>query len=209
MHAIHKLSEFFKDFPGIGPRQAKRFVYYLLSRDEAYLNELSRLIKEIRRTMNRCESCFKYFEIGRVPSATCAYCSNLERDRSILTVISKDIDLEAIEKSGSYNGMYFVLGGSLPILEKDPDSKIRSRELFTGVKNSHSAESTTPIKEIIIALNLNPEGDNTADYIIGKLRPLTDEYSIKISTLGRGLSTGSEIEYADGDTIKNAFKNRF
>lgn len=120
-------------------------------------------------------------------------------------IVSRDADFETIEKSHYYNGFYFILGGSVPILEKEPDKKIRSKELLDILKK----RATSGLKEVIIATNLNPEGENTADYITKIISPISKEFNIKTSTLGRGLSTGTELEYSDSDTIKNALKNRF
>jgi recombination protein RecR len=113
--------------------------------------------------------------------------------------------MENIEKSKSFNGKYFILGGTIPILEKTPERKIRLKELMNSVESK--AKSGT-LKEIIIATNLNPEGENTADFIQRTLRELSEKYNIKISKLGRGLSTGTELEYSDNETIKNALQNR-
>ncbi|MEK9185117.1 MAG: toprim domain-containing protein, partial [Patescibacteria group bacterium] len=118
-------------------------------------------------------------------------------------IVSRDVDLEIIEKSHSFNGKYFVLGGTVPILDKNPETRIRSRELL---KRIEVLDGT--LKEIILALNANSEGENTTDYLKSILSPVVTKHSIKISILGRGLSTGTELEYSDSDTIKNALKNR-
>lgn len=119
-------------------------------------------------------------------------------------IVARDADLEAIEKSHSYNGFYFVLGGTVPILEKEPEKKIRSKAL-TGLVKKRAAEG---LKEIIIAASVNAEGENTADFVAKLLTPIIAQFNIKLSGLGRGLSTGTELEYSDADTIKNALKNR-
>ncbi|MSR79009.1 MAG: toprim domain-containing protein [Candidatus Taylorbacteria bacterium] len=92
------------------------------------------------------------------------------------------------------------------MLEKEPEKKIRIKELVERVRRGGRADEG--LKEIIIATSVNPEGENTADYIAKYLSPLLNELSIRVSVLGRGLSTGTELEYSDSDTIKNALKNR-
>ncbi|MFA6338907.1 MAG: toprim domain-containing protein [Candidatus Paceibacterota bacterium] len=206
MTSIERLTELFKDFPGIGPRQAKRFVYFLLTRPESYRRELISHIENIKNNIQACASCFRFFEATSVSQKVCSVCSNPNRDNSSLLIVSRDIDFENIERSRSFNGTYFILGGSIPILEKNPELKIRAKELASVVKKKASESG---LKEIIIALNANPEGENTAQFVTKFLEPLTNEFGLKVSTLGRGLSTGTEIEYSDSETIKNAIKNRF
>ena len=119
-------------------------------------------------------------------------------------IASKDF-FEVIEKSHSYDGYYFILGGTVPILEGEPEKKIRSKELLALV----GTRATKGLKEIIVATSLNPEGENTFDCVAKLLSLILKEFNIKLSGLGRGLSTGTELEYSDSDTIKNALKNRF
>jgi recombination protein RecR len=121
-------------------------------------------------------------------------------------IVSRDVDLENIERAHVHNGLYFVLGGSVPILDKNPEERIRTRELMQAVK---SRAEKNVLKEIILALNATPEGENTSDYLESILREQTSQHAIKISHLGRGISTGTELEYSDSETIKNALKNRF
>jgi recombination protein RecR len=115
-------------------------------------------------------------------------------------IVPRDIDFEAVERSGSFKGYYFVLGGVVPILEKEPEKKVRSQKLEVrineGIKNG--------LKEIIIAMNANQDGENTTQYIKDKLK----NFQLITTVLGRGLSTGAELEYADPETLKNAFLHR-
>jgi recombinational DNA repair protein RecR len=120
-------------------------------------------------------------------------------------ILEKDTDLENIERTGAYMGKYFVLGGSVPILDEDPGSKTRSKELLNIVKKSLGAGT---LKEVILATSVNPEGENTNSYLLKVLNPFKEKYQLKISLLGRGLSTGTELEYSDKDTIENALRNR-
>lgn len=119
----------------------------------------------------------------------------------MLMIIERDADFENIEKSKIYEGKYFILGGKVPILEKNPENRIRVSQLKERIKDEN-------IKEIILALSVNPDGENTERYVRELLTPLAEKDSIKITMLGRGLSTGIELEYPDSDTLKNAFKNR-
>jgi len=204
MDPIQKLTEIFSEFPGIGPRQAKRFAYFLLTRNNDYLGTLTDSLSTLKKSMQVCKSCFRFFVKNKGSSELCAICSDKNRDKKTLMIVSRDVDLETIEKNHLYLGYYFVLGGGIPILEKNPENKIRGRELKLTIQ-SRASEG---LSELIIALNLTPEGENTTDYLIKFLEAETLKYGIKISTLGRGLSTGTELEYSDADTIKNALKNR-
>jgi len=116
-------------------------------------------------------------------------------------VVAKDTDLEAMEKSKTYEGKYFVLGGTIALIEKKNGDVLRIKELISRVEKEVKAGT---VKEVILALSANPDGEHTAD----ELRTLLTPYNVAISTLGRGLSTGSELEYADAKTLKNALKNR-
>jgi recombination protein RecR len=119
-------------------------------------------------------------------------------------IVARDIDLENIEKSKQFDGLYMVLGGTIPVLEKEPARRIRQDELLKRIDTL----SVGGLSEIIIASDYNPEGEHTREYIDELITPLAREKNIKISHLGRGLSMGSELEYIDNETIKNALKNR-
>lgn len=201
-NAIQNLTEIFKKFPGIGPKQAKRFVYFLLSQNSGSLDRLIKNINELKEKIAQCPECFRYFPREDRGDKICDLCSDKSRDKSQLMVIEKDVDLDNIKRSGNYKGRFFVLGGLLPILEKNPNDRIRINQLLEAIKTKPE------LKEIIIAVSSTTEGDNTADFLKEVLAPLTTEHNIKISTLGRGMSTGAELEYIDSDTIKNALENR-
>lgn len=199
MNSIDKLSEIFARFPGIGPRQAKRFVYFLLSRNGDYAGELVRAIQNIKKEIIQCAKCMRYYvypEHSR-GAKICSICADNSRDNSMLMIVPRDIDFEAVERSGSYKGYYFVLGGVVPILEKEPEKRIRLKELEARISKDKD------IKEIILAMNANLDGENTAEYL---KQHISGSYVISI--LGRGLSTGAELEYADPETLKNAFLHR-
>ncbi|MFA7252779.1 MAG: toprim domain-containing protein [Candidatus Paceibacterota bacterium] len=204
MNTVEKLTEIFKSFPGIGPRQAKRFVYYLLSRNEGFLDEFLTLTKELKKEIKLCQECFRYFPKDSHNSNQCEICRSPNRNVSSLMIVSRDVDFENIEKSHSFDGKYFVLGGSVPILDKTPENKIRLKELKKEIEN----KSQKGLREIILGLNANPDGEYTGHFVTDAIAPLINQYNLKISYLGRGLSTGTELEYSDADTIKSALENR-
>lgn len=199
MNSIDTLAEIFAHFPGIGPRQAKRFVYYLLSRDKSTIDAFVRAIEKLKEETLQCTECKRYFAKNGNVKAICKTCSDVHRDKSLLMIVPRDADYDAIEKSGGYKGYYFILGGSLPILEKEPQKRIRLKELGIKIEGSKNV-----LKEVILAMNANAEGENTAYFVKEHFK----DTGITFSELGRGLSTGSELEYADPDTLKNALLHR-
>jgi recombination protein RecR len=204
MNSIDKLTQIFSEFPGIGPRQAKRFVYHLLSRNESYIAEFLDLAKNLKKEIRVCPDCFRYFPKNATTSPLCPICQSPNRDKNSLMIVSRDVDLESIEKSHSFEGYYFVLGGTIPILDKEPGKRIRLAEL----KKIITRRLAEGLKEIILGLNANPDGDYTGQFIIETFQNEVSASKIKISHLGRGLSTGTELEYSDSDTIKSALENR-
>jgi len=118
-------------------------------------------------------------------------------------LVEKDIDLDNVERIGNYKGYYFVLGGTIPVAEQY-NAHLHTKELVETVKT----RAASGLKEIILAFSASPDGENTASLVRKELEPLAKEHGLIISMLGRGLSTGAELEYADPDTIKNALKNR-
>ncbi len=204
MNSVDKLTKIFSEFPGIGPKQARRIIYFLLSKKGNNLNDISNYLLDLKKEIYVCKECMRFFQKKHDRSELCDICSDQNRKKDILMILERDVDLESVEKSGEFEGIYFVLGGSLPILEKEPEKKIRIRELL----NFLDKKAKKDLKEIILGFNWNPEGENTAYFIENKISPIINKYNIKISHLGKGLSMGTEIEYADKDTLKNALKNR-
>jgi recombination protein RecR len=202
MDSIDKLAEIFKEFPGIGERQARRFVYFLMSRTPAYAENIAEMIKDLKKETAQCRECFRYFIVKNGKNKLCEICANANTDASVLMVVEKDSDLESVKKSRVYSGKYFVLGGLVPIIEKATKRNVRIEELKEKISK------VPELKEIILAFSLNPQGDHTDQYVRSELKGIIEKQSIKISSLGRGLSTGTELEYSDNETLKNALKNR-
>lgn len=202
MHPSEELAELFKAFPGVGPRQARRFVYHLLTRPKGTVERVATLIKSLQKEVISCVSCRRFFFANG--DTTCTICRNENRDQTLLAIVCRDVDVEALEKSNVFKGRYFVLGGTVPLMEESPEKHIRLDSLLSVIKRQAEAG----LSEVIIAMNASPEGDHTATIVRRSLAPLQEKHTLKITTLGRGLSTGTELEYADSDTIGNALRNR-
>src|SRR3989344_2391647 len=202
METIEEHAAAFARFPGIGPRQAKRFVYHLLSAPEGERAQLSGLITSIGKSVRQCPECMRYANLpaGRqVVAGLCNRCADATRDNAVLMIVEKDQDLSAVERACAFKGRYFVLGGILTLSGK---GAIREKELIQAVEK----RVKKGLSEIVLALSATSEGEHTADRVRELLAPLQGK--IKISTLGRGLATGSELEYSDAETLRGAFQNR-
>jgi len=150
----------------------------------------------------QCKKCYRWFSKGDALKSLaakalplCPICADEHRDKQTLFVVEKDADIDNVERSG-YKGLYFVLGGIIPLASEEPEKYIRLRELIS--RTEHEKPS-----EVILGLSATTEGDHTREILQEKLRGMG-----KISSLGRGLSTGSELEYADPETIAQALGNR-
>lgn len=204
MNPLDTLTQYFRDFPGIGERQAKRFAYYLLTKDATFLENFAESITTLKEGITECGLCHRFFAhtINQIDS-TCDICKDPKADNTQIIVVEKDADLEMIRRSKTYNGLYFVLGGVVPVLEKNPEQRVRIRQLMQRIESLAGT-----VNEIIIAMSLTPVGEHTDEYIRIALKPVTEKNNIKISSLGRGLSTGLELEYSDTATLKSALGNR-
>jgi recombination protein RecR len=198
MSPIDKLTALFERFPGIGPRQARRFVQYLLTANPSIRQELAENIKALGAQTNQCKKCYRWYAKNDGGSMLCNICADSHRDQSTLFIVEKDADIDNVERSG-FKGLYFVLGGTIPLASEEPTKYIRLNPLLTRIKNEASI-----LKEVILGLSATTEGDHTRQILQETLKLS----GVKLSSLGRGLSTGSELEYADPDTIQQALGNR-
>ncbi len=199
MSPLDRLTSLFECFPGIGPRQAGRFVQYLLRSSPALRRELSEAVQELGGSVRQCSMCFRFFSGSE---KVCGICANPERDHGTVTIVASDADLAALERSSTYRGMYFVLGGTIS-LASEKTNGLRIKQLLASIPKRAEAG----LKEIILAFPANPEGDATAIRVREEVSGLRNP-NFTITSLGRGLSTGSELEYADAETIKSAFESR-
>lgn len=202
MNPIEKLTAAFERFPGIGPRQARRFVQHLLSGPESARRELSQAIAKLGSETRVCGRCYRWFVKSGGSEKLCAICTSPRRDATALFVVEKDADLDNVEKSG-FKGLYFVLGGTIPLASEEPGKHIRLQELLVRLQNPEEK-----LAEVILGLSATTEGEHTRQILQEKIEPLALTASFKLTSLGRGLSTGSELEYADPDTIAQALGNR-
>jgi len=205
---IQKLIDLFSKLPGIGPRVASRFVFYLAKARTEEVDELAKAILDIKHSLRICRFCFKLFEPSsrkkQSEDGLCEVCSNNSRNRNLLCVVGKEIDLISIEKTKLYNGLYFILGGSFSALERESMDRLRLKDLRERIKNPLKSGLKADFKEIILALNPTVDGETTSLYLERELKDLNK----KITRLGRGLPTGGELEYADKKTISSAFEGR-
>lgn len=207
MNATERLAELFMRFPGIGPKQAKRFVYYLLREHSHFKEQLIKALEELKFTGKQCDMCFRYFG-DKNPSSTktrCNICEDETRDRKTLMLLEKELDMDAIEKTGSYTGVYFILGGLVPPLTEKPSEIIRIRELTARI---HEGIKDETVAEIIFALPVTDYGDVTTEYIEKTVKQIVGIDKVKLTHLARGLSSGLELEYVDRNTFENAFERR-
>jgi len=206
MNPADHLAELFMRFPGIGPKQAKRFVYHLLRSDKQYKEDIIRTLEAIKSSGKQCVECYRYFgEVRAITEEKCSICRDEGRDHSTIIVVEKELDVDAIEKTGVYFGTYFTLGGLVPILSDKPSDYVRIRELVASL---HEKVRDKQLKEIIFALPVTDVGDETREYLEKTIKQIVGIADVKVSTLARGLSSGLEIEYVDKSTFNSAFDRR-
>ncbi len=207
---MRRLIELFQQFPGIGPRQAGRFAFFILGQDRQYVTELADGLRSVAETVSFCDQCYRSADMTTESSAVvrCAFCANARRNPRLIAVVEKETDMEGIEKSGLFDGLYHVLGGVISPLDADSPKRLHLRALYERTRALAESDRVTPC-EVVLATNSTTEGDTTALYIGRIFEPLTKHHPhLKLSRLGRGLSLGAELEYADEVTIRNAFENR-
>lgn len=197
---MEELTELFKKFPGIGPRQAKRFVSFLMHTNNSYRQELITGITHVNDKVVTCIDCNRKF-INYKNTDKCSVCVKT-RDNKNLLILAYDNDIEIFERTMAYNGQYFILGKYIPLFSEKAHEYIDFDKLYKRIENLN----TKGLEEIILALNATSDGDYTIKILKENL--MRKFPSAKISLLGRGISTGSEIEYADQETLREALRFR-
>jgi recombination protein RecR len=198
MDSIEKLVNIFRKFPTVGSRTAGRFVYYLMKLPKEKTDELLSAITELRNKIKLCELCFNPFEST---DKLCAICQSTTRNKNLLCIVEKETDLLSIEGTRKYSGLYFILGGTVATMRKEDISQLRIEELKKRVQGNN-------FSEIIVALNPTPEGRATSVLVENTIKEIIPNPGFKITHLAKGIPVGGELEYADEETLENAFENR-
>ncbi|HZI33178.1 MAG TPA: recombination mediator RecR [Candidatus Binatia bacterium] len=189
---ITALTAALSKLPGIGPRSAERVALHLVQAEAAQVKHLAGTMLQARERIRFCETCGALTE-----TSPCAICTDSRRDNSLVCVVEKAVDIFSIEKSGTYRGKFHVLGGKISPLDGVEPDDLR----IAGLEQRLTTE---PIKEIIIALGTDVEGDATSHYLAKRLA----RAGLKISRIGFGLPAGSGLEFADEITLNRALEGR-
>ncbi|OUO20879.1 recombination mediator RecR [Collinsella sp. An307] len=190
--SLQKLLDELGRLPGIGPKSAQRIAYHLLEADAEEARRLAEAILEVKEEVHFCSRCFNY-----ATADECPICQDSTRDRTRICVVAEPRDVTAIERTGSYRGLYHVLGGVISPMDKIGPEQLHVRELLARL----AAEGT---EEVILATNPNVEGEATASYLALTIKPL----GIAVSRLASGLPVGGDLEYADELTLGRAIEAR-
>lgn len=191
--ALEVLIEELGKLPGVGPRTAERYALYVLRMPKAYSHALAVALENLHDSIQSCRICHNLGE-----EDVCAICASSKRDESTVAVVEEPLDVLALEKTGSFRGLYHVLGGVISPLDGIGPSQLNMATLAKRLKQP-------TVKELIIATNPTTEGEATALYI---QRNLVGTRNIKITRLARGLPMGSDLEYADQITLGRALEGR-
>jgi len=210
---IKKLVELFSKFPTIGSRTAKRFVFYLIKIPDREFKEFLKSLSQLREKVKTCIFCNSPFEINNQEEKLCPICRDKTRNQKLLCVVEKESDFLTIEKTKKYNGLYFILGSALSFFKKENnEANLKIEELKKRIKNPSNFILNCPyFEEVIIATNPTPEGESTALFLERKIKEIqmpNNQKPPKVSRLAKGLPSGGELEYADEETLVNAFENR-
>jgi len=191
---IQNLINSLAKLPGIGPKTAERLAFSMLKQNDKELADFSQAIKDLKANIKYCHICFNIDETD-----PCFVCQNEKRDKSTICIVENPLDLIALEKAESYSGYYHVLHGILSPIDGIGPNDIKIEELIQRIKENRP-------KEIILALNPSLEGEATCSFIKKQISNIDE--NIMISKIARGLPTGSNIEYADNQTLQNALQCR-
>lgn len=194
MSVIDEVTRELSRLPGVGPRTATRLVYHLLrsGRDDA--RRLARAVEALADRVRPCRTCGNFSEAD-----LCEICANESRDRTLLCVVESAFDVRSIDRTGEFRGMFHVLGGHLSPLDGVGPDELNVDSLVERMREPASA-----VREVIVATNPSVEGEATAVYLEGLLRPM----GARVTRLARGIPVGSDLEYVDGSTLAEALAGR-
>ncbi len=189
---VARLIEEFHKLPGVGPKSAQRLTYYLLRMPVAEARALAEAVLEVKERITFCSTCQNVTDTN-----PCRICDSDQRDRSMVCVVEEPMDTLAVERSGSYHGLYHVLHGAISPMDGIGPEDLKIEELLARLRGDE-------VSEVILATNPNLEGEATAMYLTRLLRPLR----VKVTRLARGLPMGGDLEYADDVTLTRAMEGR-
>jgi recombination protein RecR len=190
--SVAAMIEAFESLPGIGPKTAARLTYYLLHAPDGLAESIGEAAMELNKRTKICSICQNVTEIS-----PCDICTDDDRDKSIICIVEDPLDVFAVDKSGSFNGVYHVLHGVIAPLDNIGPEELRIGQLLPRLKDG-------VVKEVILATNPSMEGEATAMYIQRLIKPL----GIKTTRIARGIPIGAELEYADEMTLRRALEGR-
>jgi recombination protein RecR len=202
---VSNLIDAFCKLPGIGPKTAPRLVYFLLRSDETIATDLAKALGDLKSRTLFCRECHNIAD-----SDPCAICANAQRDHSLICVVEEPLDVQAIERTREFNGVYHVLHGAISPVEGVGPEELKIGELLQRIQLSSASASDQdgvprmPVRELLLATNPNLEGEATAMYISRLVKPL----GIRVTRLARGLPMGGDLEYADEVTLGRALAGR-
>lgn len=194
MKSLDRVIAAFRRFPGVGPKQAERFAMYLLRSSEPETEELLQAVKTLRTSVSQCGVCCDYSD-----TAVCPVCSDPNRDTSVICVVQQPQDAAAIERSGAFKGLYHVLHGAISPMEGLGAGSIRLKELLERLEASRGG-----VRELILAMDPDTEGEATAIYISGLVKELVP----RITRIAYGVPLGGDLDYMDEVTLGHALKGR-
>jgi recombination protein RecR len=178
--------------PGVGPKSAQRIAFYLLQTDDDHAVKLAQVLMEVKERVRFCEVCGNVSEEDK-----CNICRDARRNQTLICVVEESKDVQAIERTREFRGLYHVLGGAISPIEGIGPDQLRIKELLGRLADPN-------IKEVIIATDPNMEGEATATYLSRMLSTL----EISVTRLASGLPVGGDLEYADEVTLGRAFAGR-
>lgn len=189
---VARLIDQLSKLPGVGPKTAQRLAFYLLAAPPEVAADLARAIGEARSKVRHCLVCGNFTDSDR-----CLICSDERRGADVICVVERPRDVVAMEKARSFKGLYHVLHGAISPMDGVGPEQLRIKELLRRLESGN-------VKEIILATNPNVEGDATALYLAGLVRPL----GITVTRIAHGLPVGADLEYADEMTLGKALEGR-
>ena len=198
--SVEALVEQFSRLPTIGRKTAQRLAAYILKMSRDDVEMLANALIAVKDRVIHCSVCFNVTD-----EDPCPICKSPKRDQGLVCVVEEPSDAVALERTHGFNGVYHVLGGVISPLDGVGPDDLRIRELVERLRNGTTGDSgSVPIREIILAVNPNVEGDTTAFYISQLLKP----FEVTISRLARGIPIGSNLEFADEATLTRALESR-